>query len=105
MSELHRIAPTPEQTALEDYCPVCGRPEEYCEICGGPHDRRRPHARVAGEEVHFTREDMLAVEREIAAWEGSREYEMNVQGVRAHTAQLRGLVKKLETLLPYITGR
>ena len=100
MSE-QRLPLAPSDAALDDYCPVCGRPDGYCEICGGPHDQRRQHARVSGEEVRFTEEDVLAVEREAAAWEGSREYEMNVQGVRAHTAQLRALARKLGLVLQY----
>jgi hypothetical protein len=101
IAELHRSPAAPTDAALDDYCPVCGRPDDYCEVCGGPHDVRRPHARVAGEEVRFTRDDMLAVEREAAAWEGSREYEHDVTGVRAHTIRLRTLAAKIATLLDY----
>ena len=101
MSQSLRVPITPDLAVLDDYCPVCGRPDEYCVICGSEHDRTRPHARVAGEEVRFTREDLTAVEREAAAWEGSREYEENVHGVRAHTQQLRALAQKLAVLLTY----
>ena len=101
MSQSLRVPSAPDAGALDDYCPVCGRPEEYCVICGQQHDRTRPHARVAGEEVRFTREDLTAVEREAAAWEGSREYEDNVNGVRAHTLQLRALAQKIAILLTY----
>jgi hypothetical protein len=100
MSE-QRLPLAPPDAALDDYCPVCGRPDGYCEVCGGPHDQRRQHARVPGEEVRFTPDDLVAVEREAAAWEGSREYEMNVHGVRAHTAQLRTLARKLGLVLQY----
>lgn len=99
--EIHRIPAASIDAGLDDYCPVCGRPEDYCEICGGPHDVRRPHARVAGEEVRFTRDDLLAVEREAEAWEGSVEYESDVNGVRAHTLRLRALAGKIATLLHY----
>lgn len=78
---------------------MCGRPDGFCEICGGPHDDRRPHVAVPGEMVHFSREDVLAVEREADAWEGSQEYEHDVRGVRDHTARLRALAAKLELLL------
>jgi hypothetical protein len=78
---------------------VCARPDDFCEICGGPHDQHRPHARVAGEPVHFTGEDVLAVEREADAWEKSQEYERDVHGVREHTARLRALAAKLELLI------
>jgi hypothetical protein len=101
MSQSLRVPSAPDAGALDDYCPVCGRPEEYCVICGQQHDRTRPHARVAGEEVRFTREDLTAVEREAAAWEGSREYEDNVNGVRAHTLQLRALAQKIAILLTH----
>jgi hypothetical protein len=101
MSQSLRVPSAPDAGALDDYCPVCGRPEEYCVICGQQHDRTRPHARVAGEEVRFTREDLTAVEREAAAWEGSREYEDNVNGVRGHTLQLRALAQKIAILLTY----
>ena len=70
-------------------------------ICGNEHESSRPHARVAGDEVRFTREDLLALEREASAWEGSREYDNNVYGVRAHTQQLRALAQKIATLLTY----
>jgi hypothetical protein len=101
MSQSLRVTPAPDAGALDDYCPVCGRPEEYCVICGQEHDRTRPHARVPGEEVRFTREDLTAIEREAAAWEGSREYDNNVNGVRAHTQQLRALAQKIAILLTY----
>ena len=96
-----RIATPPLQADLEDYCPVCGRPDGYCVICGTEHEVTRPHTRVAGEEVRFSREDLLAVEREASAWEGSREYDNNVHGVRAHTLQLRSLAQRIATLLTY----
>src|SRR6476661_4707923 len=99
MSQSLRLPDAPESTALDDYCPVCGRPEEYCVICGTAHDRSRPHARVPGEEVRFTRDDLTAIEREAAAWEGSREYEDNVNGVRLHTQQLRALAQMFAILL------
>ena len=101
MSQSLRVPPAPESAALDDYCPVCGRPDEYCVICGTTHDDTRPHARVAGEEVRFTRDDLTAVEREAAAWEGSREYENDVNGVRAHTLRLRALAQKLAVILTY----
>ena len=101
MSQSLRVPPAPDPAALDDYCPVCGRPDQYCVICGTQHDRARPHARVAGEEVRFTRDDLIAIEREAAAWEGSREYEDNVHGVRAHTQQLRAIAQKLAILLTY----
>ena len=101
MSHSLRMPPAPEKAALDDYCPVCGRPDEFCLICGETHDTSRPHARVAGEEVRFTREDLTALEREASAWEGSREYEDNVHGVRAHTQQLRALAQKIAVLLTY----
>ena len=101
MSQSLRIPPAPDHGVLDDYCPVCGRPDEFCVICGTQHDRARPHARVAGEEVRFTRDDLSAIEREAAAWEGSREYEENLNGVRRHTQQLRTLAQKLAILLTY----
>lgn len=101
MSHSLRMPPAPEQAALDDYCPVCGRPDDFCLICGETHDPARPHARVAGEEVRFTREDLTALEREASAWEGSREYEDNVHGVRAHTHQLRTLAQKIAVMLTY----
>ena len=101
MSQSLRLPAAPEIGLHDDYCPVCGRPDEYCDICGTEHDGTRPHARVAGEEVRFTRDDLTAVEREAVAWEGSREYEDNVTGVRAHTQQLRALAQKLAILLTY----
>ena len=101
MSQSLRLPPASEPAAVDDYCPVCGRPDQFCLICGTQHDRARPHARVPGEEVRFTRDDLIAVEREAAAWEGSREYEDNVQGVRAHTQQLRAIAQKLTILLTY----
>ncbi|MEO7857460.1 MAG: hypothetical protein ABIU76_10690 [Gemmatimonadaceae bacterium] len=101
MSQALRIPQAPGPTELDDYCPVCGRPDSYCVICGTEHESTRPHARVAGEEVRFTREDLVAVEREASAWEGSREYDNNVHGVRAHTQQLRALAQKIATLLTY----
>ena len=101
MSQSLRIPPAPEHGVPDDYCPVCGRPDEFCVICGTQHDLARPHARVAGEEVRFTRDDLSAIEREAAAWEGSREYEENRNGVRRHTQQLRALAQKLATLLTY----
>ena len=101
MSQSLRVPIAPELAVLDDYCPVCGRPDDYCVICGSEHDRTRPHARVAGEEVRFTREDLTAVEREATAWEGSREYEENVNGVRTHTQQLRALAQKLAILMTY----
>jgi hypothetical protein len=91
----------PDPAVLDDYCPVCGRPDEFCVICGQTHDGGRPHARVPGEEVRFTRDDLYAIEREASAWEGSREYEQDVQGVRAHTHQLRALARKIAILLTY----
>ena len=78
---------------------MCARPDDFCEVCGGPHDYHRPHAPVRGEVVQFSRDDVLAVEREAEAWEGSQEYEHDVHGVRAHTAQLRALAAKIELLL------
>ena len=101
MSQSLRVTSAPDAGALDDYCPVCGRPEDYCVICGQQHDRSRPHARVAGEEVRFTREDLTAIEREATAWEGSREYDNNVHGVRQHTQQLRALAQKIAILLTY----
>lgn len=101
MSQSLRVSDSPNPATADDYCPVCGRPDEYCVVCGSQHDRTRPHARVAGEEVRFTREDLHAIEREAAAWEGSREYEDNVQGVRTHTQQLRALAQKIAVLLTY----
>lgn len=101
MSQSLRVPPAPDPAALDDYCPICGRPDQFCVICGTQHDRSRPHARVAGEEVRFTRDDLIAIEREAAAWEGSREYEDNVHGVRAHTQQLRAIAQKLAILLTY----
>ena len=101
MSQSLRVPEAPDVGPLEDYCPVCGRPDEYCVICGTSHDVARPHARVPGEEVRFTRDDLTAIEREAAAWEGSREYEDNVHGVRAHTQQLRSLAQKIAILLTY----
>lgn len=100
MSQNPRSPLAHSASLLDDYCPVCGRPENYCEICGGPHDENRPHTRVPGEEVHFTREDAEAVEREAAAWEGSFEYEAGINGIRAHTARLRSLAVKITLLLP-----
>jgi hypothetical protein len=100
MPDIPRLSEPPEERPVfEEFCPVCGRPDDFCEICGGPHDDRRPHGRVPGERVQFTREDALAVEREAAAWEGSLEYEHDVHGVRAHTARLRALASKLELIL------
>ena len=101
MSHSLRVPDAPDAGALDDYCPVCGRPEEYCVICGQEHDRSRPHARVPGEEVRFTRDDLTAIEREAAAWEGSKEYDNDVHGVRAHTLQLRVLAQKIAVLLTY----
>jgi hypothetical protein len=101
MSHSLRIPPTPEPAVLDDYCPVCGRPDDFCLICGETHDHTRPHERVPGEEVRFTLDDLNAVEREAAAWEGSREYENNVHGVRMHTQQLRELAQKIAVLLTY----
>jgi hypothetical protein len=101
MSQTLRIPAAPEPAALDDYCPVCGRPDEFCVICGQPHDSSRPHTRMPGEEVRFTRDDLVAVEREASAWEGSREYEDNVHGVRGHTQQLRALAQKIAVLLTY----
>jgi len=101
MSHSLRVPDAPDAGVLDDYCPVCGRPGEYCVICGQPHDHSRPHARVAGEEVRFTRDDLTAIEREATAWEGSREYEQDVHGVRAHTHQLRALARKIAILLTY----
>ena len=101
MSQTLRIPSAPDAEVLDDYCPVCGRPDDYCVICGEEHDPTRPHARVAGEEVRFTRDDLTAIEREAAAWEGSREYDNNVHGVRAHTQQLRALAQKIGVLLAY----
>lgn len=102
MSQSFRIpSAAPDAGALEDYCPVCGRPDEYCVICGTEHDPTRPHARVPGEEVRFSREDLVAIEREATAWEGSREYDNDVHGVRAHTQQLRALAQKIAVLLTY----
>ena len=49
--------------------------------------------------MQFSRDDVLAVEREAEAWEGSQEFEHDVHGVRAHTARLRALAAKLELLL------
>lgn len=83
----------------EEYCPVCQRPDHFCEVCGGPHDPSRPHARVAGEVVRFTHEDVAALNREADAWEGSLEYE-SVQGIRAHAALLRSIATRLELLVP-----
>jgi hypothetical protein len=101
MTDVHRLPEAPDDhPAYDEFCPVCGRPDDFCEICGGPHDYGRPHARVPGELVHFTRDDVLAVEREAAAWEGSHEYEQDVHGVRDHTARLRALAAKLQLLLP-----
>ena len=101
MSQSLRIPQPLEPADLDDYCPVCGRPNNYCVICGNEHETTRPHARVAGEEVRFTRDDLVALEREASAWEGSREYDNNVHGVRAHTQQLRALAQKIATLLTY----
>lgn len=101
MSISFQIATPPPQADLDDYCPVCGRPDDFCVICGAEHEITRPHTRVAGEEVRFSREDLLAIEREASAWEGSREYDNNVHGVRAHTHQLRSLAQKIATLLTY----
>ena len=101
MSQSLRITQASDPADLDDYCPVCGRPDNYCVICGTEHESSRPHARVAGEEVRFSREELVAVEREASAWEGSREYDNNVQGVRAHTKQLRALAQKIATLLTY----
>lgn len=101
MSQSLRVPTSPDPAVLDDYCPVCGRPDEFCVICGAPHDRERPHVRVPGEEVRFTRDDLTALEREAAAWEGSREYEDNVHGVRAHTHELRALAQKIAILLTY----
>ena len=101
MSHGLRIPLPCDDAAPDDYCPVCGRPDNYCLICGTEHESTRPHARVAGEEVRFTREDLVALEREASAWEGSREYDNNVHGVRAHTQQLRALAQKISTLLTY----
>jgi hypothetical protein len=100
MTDLHPSSPAHAHPALDDYCPVCRRPDDYCEICGGPHDRTRPHARVPGEEITFTREDAEAVAREAAAWEGSFEYETGMDGIRAHTALLRALAAKINALRP-----
>lgn len=94
-----RVTSTSDERRNEEFCPVCGRPENYCEVCGGPHDARRPHKAVPGERVRFTHDDVLAIRREIEAWEGSVEYERDVRGVRAHTATLRALVHKLELVL------
>ena len=101
MTHSLRVSPASDPAPADDYCPVCGRPDEFCVVCGSQHDRSRPHARVPGEEVRFTREDLHAIEREATAWEGSREYEENVQGVRAHTQQLRTLAQKIAVLLTY----
>lgn len=101
MSQVLRIPQDPNPAALDDYCPVCGRPDNYCVICGTEHEPSRPHARVAGDEVRFTREDLVAIEREASAWEASREYDNNVHGVREHTQQLRALARKIATLLTY----
>ncbi len=101
MSQVFRIPQDESPGGLEDYCPVCGRPDNFCVICGTEHGITRPHARVAGDEVRFNREDLVAVEREASAWEGSREYDNNVNGVRAHTQQLRALAQKIATLLTY----
>lgn len=101
MSQTLRIPQAPDPADFEDYCPVCGRPDNYCVICGTTHEMTRPHSRVAGEEVRFTRHDLIALEREASAWEGSREYDNNVHGVRAHTQQLRALAQKIATLLTY----
>ena len=105
MTEIHHLhaaaAPTSDGARMEEeFCPVCGRPEDFCEICGGPHDARRPHRTLPGERVHFTRADLLAVQREAEAWEGSQEFEHDVRGVRTHTAALRALAAKLELLIP-----
>ena len=101
MPQALRISQSTGPAELDDYCPVCGRPDNHCVICGTEHDTARPHARVAGDEVRFTREDLVAVEREASAWEGSREYDNDVHGVRAHTRQLRALAQKISTLLTY----
>ena len=101
MSHGLRIPRTIDDAVLDDYCPVCGRPDNYCVICGTEHETARPHARVAGDEVRFTQDDLAAIEREASAWEGSREYDHNVHGVRAHTQQLRALAQKIATLLTY----
>lgn len=78
---------------------MCARPDHFCEICGGPHDQHRPHAPIPAERVHFSVEDLLAVEREADAWEKSQEYERDVHGVRDHAAHLRTLAAKLELLM------
>src|SRR5258705_4085518 len=101
MSQSLRVPEAPDAGSLDDYCPVWGRPDDYCVTCGTSHDRTRPHARVAGEEVRFTRDDLTAIEREAAAWEGSKEYDNNVHGVRVHTQQLRALAQKIAILLTY----
>jgi hypothetical protein len=101
MTTTQHIFTASSDVVVDDYCPVCGRPDNYCEVCGAPHDPHRQHARVPGEEVRLTRDDMIAVEREVAAWEESREYEIDVHGVRAHAAQLRALARKLSVLLQY----
>lgn len=103
LSHSLRLPLAPEMAVQDDYCPVCGRPDEFCVVCGQSHDRTRPHARVAGEEVRFSHDDLAAVEREAAAWEGSREFDENVHGVRTHTRQLRTLARKLAILLTYTT--
>jgi ribosome-binding protein aMBF1 (putative translation factor) len=101
MTQPQRLLAASPDAVLDDYCPICGRPDNYCEICGAPHDERRQHVRLAGEEVRFSRDDMIAVEREAVAWEDSREYETDVAGVRAHTARLRALAQKISTVLQY----
>ncbi len=83
----------------EEYCPVCQRPENFCEVCGGPHNPSRPHARVAGEAVRFTRDDVDALSREAEAWEGSLEFE-SVPGIRAHAELLRSIASRIELLVP-----
>ena len=101
MSQTLRLPAAPAPVVHDDYCPVCGRPGDFCLVCGDEHDPARPHPRVPGEEVRFTRDDLAAVEREAAAWEGSREYEADVHGVRAHVRQLRALAHKLAIVLTW----
>lgn len=48
MSQSLRVPPAPDPAALDDYCPVCGRPDQYCVICGTQHDRARPHDVLVG---------------------------------------------------------
>jgi hypothetical protein len=103
MKEVTSSGPRPQASTrllmADDYCPVCGRPEDFCEVCGGPHNPLRQHARVPGEEVQFTREDVDALAREAEAWEGSVEY-MTVEGIRAHAERLRSLADRITLLLP-----